>query len=184
MVAWEEALEAFLTEICEDVTWILVGSAATGIHGAEVNPGDVDILAHPETPDGIMKRAMLRFIEPSFAAPPTDDPETLLSSRPQPLLAVAEGWIFGRTMIEGCKLEFARIRHDVGPTVLLETIGSAVWETHETTTWRGHVIPIVPFEVQLATIVSRGLDAARTRLIERGFDTALLARALTDRGVA
>ena len=168
--------------------WMLVGSAATRVQGVAVDPGDVDVLVHPDTSDDDLHAVAESFAAFASAAPVSHDPEHFLSTVDQPLVATDDGtWLFGRWIVEGCKLEVARIRADVGPTAIVETMGTAVWATRRTVPWRGREVPVVPLEVQLATILSRGLDerarAVRTRFEAIGPDEALLAQAMADRGV-
>ena len=58
-----------------------------------------------------------RSLAPFAAADPvSQDPEDFLSTVDQPLVATADGtWLFGRWIVEGCTLEVARIRTDLGP---------------------------------------------------------------------
>ena len=189
MVSWERALELFSSSAGDRVRWMLVGSAATRVQGVAVDPGDVDVLVHPDTSDDDLS-AVAGSLAPFAAAEPvSQDPGSFLSTVDQPLVATADGtWLFGRWIVEGCKLEVARIRADLGPAVVVETMGTAVWATCRTVPWQGHELPVVPLEVQLATIISRGLDerarAVRARFEVSGPDEALLAQAMVDRGVS
>lgn len=152
-------------------------------------PGDVDVLVHPDTHRDDMLQCATSLVEHTAEGPPSDDPDLFSSSSARPLIALSDGaWLFGRWMVAGCKLELARIRTTVAPPVVLETMGTAVWDTRQHVPWHGLSIPVVPLEVQLATIMSRAqVDrerAVRARLTERGLDSALLSRAMADRGVA
>ncbi|MDQ2846900.1 MAG: hypothetical protein M3Y77_11230, partial [Actinomycetota bacterium] len=65
--------------------------------------------------------------------------------------------------------------------------GGDVWRLRRLVRWRGNLLPIVPLEVQLATMLSRKLDersrAAAECLHRNGYDEALLQRAMLDRGI-
>lgn len=185
---WERALEAFVSDVGSALRWMLVGSAATCVQGVAVEPGDVDVLVHPQTSDEAMAAAVEAFERFSATGPVSQDPDLFLSTPNQPLVATPDGvWLFGRWMVDGFKLEVARIRIDLGPTAVIETMGTAVWDTQRTVSWRGHAVPVVPLEVQLATMTWRGLgeraSAVRARLAEPGTDAALLAQAMADRGL-
>ena len=189
MVGWERALEVFSAGAEGRVRWMLVGSAATRLQGVAVDPGDVDVLIHPATECSSPSDVAGSFATYAAADPVSQDPADFQSTADQPLVATADGtWLFGRWRVDGGTLEVARIRADLGPTAVIETMGSAVWDACRTVAWQGHEIPVVPLEVQLATILSRGLDerarAVRARLDDGGLDEALLARAMADRGVS
>ncbi|WP_454149038.1 hypothetical protein [Microbacterium lacticum] len=114
--------------------------------------------------------------------------DEFLSAPDRPLLATPDGsWLFGRWWIDGGKLEVARIRIDIPPSSVVETMGSGVWMTRRSVDWRGRDVPVVPLEVQLATVVLRGQigreHAIRARLAEQGTDQTLLAQAFADRGI-
>lgn len=188
MPGWESALEAFLAVADDDVVWMVVGSAATRLQGVAVEPGDVDVLVHPDTTDDAM-RALAGRLAP-FAVPgrASDDLDAFLSAPDRPLAETPDGeWSFGRWWVDIGKLEVARIRVDLPASAVVETLGTAVWATRRTVGWRGHAVPVVPLEVQLATVVLRGQTdrerALRSRLGQIGTDDGLLARALTDRGL-
>lgn len=95
-------------------------------------------------------------------------------------------WTFGRWLVCDIQVELAHIdRPGVGP-LLLETAGDAVWSSERVLSWRGIEIPIVPLEVQIATMLTRGQDdrlAAVQEAVNAGLeaDGALLADALAAR---
>ena len=62
MVGWEQALDTFVSRAGEAVCWMLVGSAATRVQGALVDPADVDILVHPETSDSDLGAITAAFV--------------------------------------------------------------------------------------------------------------------------
>lgn len=188
MVGWEQALDTFASRAGGALRWMLVGSSATRVQGAAVDPGDVDILVHPETSDSDLTAITAALMPYAATHAVSDDPDHFLSTPDQPLVATPDGtWLLGRWIIAGCKLEVARIRVDLEPTTIIETLGIGVWDTRRTVPWRGHHVPVVPLEVQLATMLSRGLDqrasAVRAHLDANGLDEALLAQAFNDRGI-
>lgn len=186
---WERALAAFADGVGERLTWMVVGSAASAIQGVAVKPGDVDVAVHPETSDATMAEGLGALAAYAAESAAADDLATFVSTRERPLLATSRGfWLFGRWTVAGGKVEVARIREPVAPHAVLETLGTAVWDHRRHVRWRGRSVPVVPLEVQLATIVARGLvdreQAVRARLAEIGAREELLQRAFVDRGLA
>lgn len=186
--SWERALATFIESVGSHLRWMLIGSAATAVHGVAITPGDVDILIHPDTPDTLMRSELDELDGFAASSVPSGELATFASIHDHPLLGTSDGsWLFGRWTIHGCQVEVARIREPVEAGLLFETLGRAVWEFREVLDWHGQPIPVVPLEVQLAAIVSRGLDqrarAARARLAEIGCREDLLHRAFADRSL-
>ncbi len=184
---WHNALAIFSDRAPEDVEWMVVGSAATRLHGACVEPNDVDILVHPDTFDDTLFRLADAFSDHAADGPALQDLGRFMSTQNQPLLGDG-GWLFGRWIIDGCKLEIARIREPVGPSDLLETHGLAVWGVRRVIQWRARSLPVVPLEVQFATILCRAQfdreRSVRKVLTARGYDHELLEQAMVARGLA
>ncbi len=183
---WERGLATVSSAARTGAEWILVGSAATRPHEVDLEPGDVDVLVHPATTDQAMAELGRRLIEHTAADTPSQDLETFLSTPGQPLVQSDDGsWLFGRWIIDGCKVEVARIRVDLDPGLIVETMGEAIWEHRQTLVWRSERIPVVPLEVQLATCMARNLTersaAIRDRLVARGCDQRLLSRVMAAR---
>ena len=188
MPGWENALQAFAAVADDGVAWMVVGSAATRLQGVAVEPGDVDVLVHPDTPDDAMRELAERLAPYAVPGPASDDLDEFLSAPDRPLAATPDGsWLFGRWWVGGGELELARIRADLPASAVVETMGPGVWATRRTVGWRGREVPVVPLEVQLATVLLRGQAdrerAVRDRLARTGTDDALLTRALADRGL-
>jgi hypothetical protein len=186
--SWERALTTFIERVGSQLRWMLIGSAATAVHGVTISPGDVDILIHPDTPDTLMCNELEGLDGFAARSVSSGDLATFSSTHDRPLLATADGsWLFGRWTIYGCQVEVARIREPVDAGLLVETVGLAVWDCREVVAWHGQPVPVVPLEVQLATIVSRGLDqrarAVRSRLAEIGYKSELLDRAFIGRSL-
>jgi hypothetical protein len=176
---------------------MVVGSAASALQGAPIEPGDIDFLG--SGPDAMerLAEAMTPFAPEGDApgAPGTDgwhSTRNLTLLRPGPD-AVGEAWHFGRWHLKGCKVEAAYIRPAQPVTTLVEVYGEPLWAAKRTFEWRGRQVPVVPLEVQLATMlirakhderfVGRAKAAART-LIERGHDREMLRRALQARDLS
>ena len=162
---------------------MLVGSAASAIHGVHLQPGDVDVLAHTAA-DVSLIAAVLPLDRQAAAGPAI--PQTFVSSQSRPVLRFGDGaWTLARWLIDGTKVEVAHIAGDDG--LLEETKGSAIWRHRQWVTWHGHQLPIVPLEVQLATMLRRDQTrrsrATAAHLQKRGHDRSLLTRALSDQGI-
>lgn len=182
--ALDAAVEAFEAS---GITWMVVGSMATRLHGVDgVMPGDVDVLVHPDTPDESLWEVARHLV---MASPPPAGVagggglDGFLSTPRRPL--AAEGaWTFGRWFVDGGKLEVARIREDLDGG-LLETQGRMTWHHRQQVPWRRIVVPVVPVEVQWATITARGQGDRMAAITAAGlpWDEDLARQALADRGL-
>lgn len=187
MRAWERTLEAVARRLNDaQIEWMLVGSAATALRGAAITPGDIDVL--------LPTAAAVRTAAVQFPCRPDrwldDDPATWHSSVCQPVLTWEHEltrWTFARWTIEGTKVELAHLDSPDADNRLSETHGAAVWSVLETLTWRGVSLPMVPIEVQIATMISRGqegrLDAVLSAVGAHDLDRGLLSRALAHRRI-
>lgn len=182
-VPWRAAL-LDAAERADDsgVTWMLVGSAATAVHGAQVEPGDVDILV--SAPEAVHRLAAAMPSPPGACG--DHDPGTFLSSVELPVLTFADdAWTFGRWLLHGVRVEVACIIEASAGVRLIETEGSEVWGVRTHIRWGSRNIPVVPLEVQVATMLARQqderLEAALAVLQTSTADVELLRRALADR---
>ncbi|MDN5726305.1 MAG: hypothetical protein L0G99_10310 [Propionibacteriales bacterium] len=188
---WEMTLEQVVDRLKRiDATWMLVGSAATAIRGAAIVPGDIDILV--SSGDGVRMAAGLL---PIRSEPwPDEDPESWRSSLDQPVLTWVDttktAWTFGRWMINNTKVELANrqpVHHRPGGpgTRLTETDASPSLANH--VRWHHRIVPIVPVELQLATMIVRGhhgrLAATLTGIDLTSLDSVLLRRAFAVREI-
>lgn len=181
MTDWRTALQHFARlAATASAEWMLVGSAASAVHGVELSPGDIDVLAR--TANDVVK---LAAVLPSLDMPGQldVDPQTFVSTTEQPVITFG-GWTFGRWFLDGDTVELA---HIAGVYGRLTESGGEVWGQRRLVRWRGNLLPIVPLEVQLATMLGRGLDecsqAAAECLRRNGYDERLLHRAVRDRGI-
>lgn len=182
---WAEALGELAARLGRtDVEWMLVGSAATALRGAPIEPGDIDVAV--STSAGVRAAAEVLPRESDRSAMPDD---LWFSSLVEPTLSwVGEAdsrWTFGRWMLAGVKVELAHIGGGPPAELLRETSGTAVWEERSVVNWNGILIPVVPVEVQLATMIFREQDdrwqATLSALDPASVDLAMLRRALADR---
>lgn len=97
MEPWEAGLAAFIDCVDTQLSWMLIGSAASAVQGVVIVPGDVDILVHADTPDTAMYAGLERLHEFAVGSSPTVDLATFDSTREHPLISTADGsWLFGR----------------------------------------------------------------------------------------
>lgn len=137
------------------IDWMLLGSAATALRGAAIDPGDIDIaVGSPEevalaanflpTPDVQRPQA---GVAPSWMS--TVSTPTLHFHRPD------EQWTFGLWIIDGFKVELAHIDSPGTAALCLETRSLVTWGQRETLHCNGQAIPTVPIEPQLVTMMAR-----------------------------
>lgn len=151
---WEPALEYVADRLNQAaVAWLLVGSAATAIHGAAIDPCDIDILIATaaevhEAADALPNRTEQW---------PDTNPGTWHSSIAQPVLTWVDGsgttWTFGRWTIQNTKVELANLQTAVPNSHLTET--HATQSDAIRMTWRGRTLHVVPVELQIATMIDR-----------------------------
>ncbi|MGW6276389.1 hypothetical protein [Kribbella sp. NPDC055071] len=181
-MSWSEALQELAVRLePTDVEWMLVGSAATALRGAAIQPGDIDVAV--ATSAGVRAAAEV-LPERSIAADPL-----WFSSLTEPVMTFVgdadSRWTFGRWMLAGVKVELAHIEGGAPADLLRETSGTAVWQERALVDWNGVAVPVVPLETQLATMIFRGqadrLRATLSAVDPASIDVAMLRRALADR---
>ncbi|RZU18836.1 hypothetical protein EV645_1036 [Kribbella rubisoli] len=160
------------------IDWMLLGSAATALRGVSIVPGDIDIAVLAA--DDITHAAA---VLPTPSEPP--DPNLWFSTLAQPSLQwgdADERWYFGRWMINDVKVELAHIAAPDVAELLVETRSPLVWRERQTLTCHGRLIPTVPVEVQLATMMARQQHTRIAATIAHTpLDLQLLRRAITDK---
>ncbi|MEV5966497.1 hypothetical protein AB0L70_32310 [Kribbella sp. NPDC051952] len=174
------------------IEWMLLGSAATALHGAAIVPGDIDIAIRAA--DDVARAATVlptpELAEPSSAVvqDATASPSLWFSTTTQPTLQfgdAGERWTFGRWIVGSVKVELAHIDAPAVATLMIETRAPLVWHERETLTCHGQPIPTVPIEVQLATMISRRqdarIDATITAIDPTQLNLPLLHRAIADK---
>jgi hypothetical protein len=185
---WQDALRELALRLGRtDVEWMLIGSAATALHGVELEPGDLDVAV--ATPAGV--RAAAHVLPCRRQRSPTTAPGLWFSSREEPILTFGDPagtrWTFGRWMLGDTKVELAHLAGQAPPEKLIETSGTAVWNARTSLEWNGVRIPVVPLEVQLATMIVRDqadrLRATLEAIDDASLNVAMLRRALADRAV-
>lgn len=175
--------------VLPETQWVIVGSAATALQGADVVPGDIDILA--QKPVGVFKFAelMAPYMPQHIAVSP--DHDGWRSSKEQP---VSEGpdefgfyWTFARWFVDDVKVEVAHIEGPDAVDVLQS--GGGIWEAGPEmwphichVSFQGYQVPVVPLEIQLETCLQRGLEKRADAILNvfqrEGYEAALLERAL------
>lgn len=185
MTPWLDAVAEFGRRAwLAHIDWLLVGSAASAMQGAAVEPQDVDVLVRRPIDVALLSGHLHDLAAPTAS---DRDPDTFLSSVREPLLWYQRhgwSWTFGRWLWRGLRVEVA---HLDGPTdTLAETWGDHVWQVRRDVTASGVTAPCVPLEVQVATAIARG-DEPRRRALTGALatlkhDRRLLAEALLGRG--
>lgn len=134
--------------------WMLVGSGATALRGAAIEPGDIDIAV--SSPKDVALAAEL-MPTPDIQVPQEVTP-AWISTRSAPTLTLgtpSDQWTFGRWIIDGFRVEVAHIDSPGTATQYLETRSPLSWHQREFLYCNGHTIPTVPIEPQLATMMAR-----------------------------
>lgn len=163
---------------------MLVGSAATALRGVELDPGDLDVLVRRS-----QDVARVAALMPARSHDDGElDPGKFVSSKTRPTITFDSGsWVFGRWLLADVTVEVASISVPESERYqLIETLGDPVWLEREQIDVEGAQIPIVPLELQIATMVSRGQSARLDRVVDASdalqLDAELLSRALSARG--
>jgi hypothetical protein len=182
---WSDALRELAVRLAgTDVEWMLIGSAATALHGAPIEPGDIDVAV--STSAGVRTAATVLPSRTDRSSP--TDP-IWFSSLPEPTMTFVDPgdarWTFGRWTLAGFTVELAHIDSPAAAELLVETPATAVWNELSVLDRLGTQIPVVPVEVQLATMVFRDqtdrLQATLAALDPASLDVGLLRRALAGR---
>lgn len=185
MTAWLDAVAEFGRRAwLAHVDWMLVGSAASALQGARIEPADIDVLVRRPIDVALLAGHLYDLAE---TTPTGRERPTFRSSVPEPLLWYEEdgwSWTFGRWFLGGIRLEVA---HIIGPpSDLVETWGDRVWEVRRDVTVDGVTAPCVPLEVQVATAMARKDEPRRHRLTDallvQQVDARLLTEAMLGRG--
>lgn len=182
---WMTVLAAVAEALNEDqLDWMLLGSAATALRGAAIEPGDVDI-AISSAADVTRAATLLPTPE---SRDTSDRASTWISTTAEPTLALGdagERWTFGRWFIHGVKVELAHIEAPTVTDLLLETRGPRAWAERDILRCHGQSVPTVPVEVQLATMIARGQDdrvrATLDAIDVSQFSPDRLRRAISDK---
>jgi hypothetical protein len=173
------------------IEWMLLGSAATALRGAAIVPGDIDIAMRAAED---VTRAAAVLPTPNAPGPDVSGPDesgqrpAWFSTTAEPALRFdrpGEQWTFGLWMIGGIKVELAHIDAPAVAGLMIEARSPLVWQERETLDCRGHRVPTVPIEVQLATMVARQqnsrIDATIAAIDTTRTNLPLLRRAIADK---
>jgi len=182
---WSDALRELAVRLAgTNVEWMLIGSAATALHGAAIEPGDLDVAV--STSAGVRTAAT---VLPSRTDRSSPADAVWFSSLAEPTMTFVDPgdarWTFGRWTLAGVRVELAHIDSPAPAALLVETPAAAVWDERLVIDWNGTQIPVVPVEVQLATMLSRDqpdrLQATLAAVDPASLDVDLLRRALAGR---
>jgi hypothetical protein len=166
------------------VSWMLVGSAATALRGAAIEPNDLDI-AVSTAQDVVLAAELLT----SPGVETSQDPEAAwFSTAFAPTLSFGspgERWTFGRFLIDDFRVEIAYIDSPGTAALYLETRSPLSWDDREVLLCRGQVVPTVSIEPQLATMIARRqadrLEATLAAIDLESVDRSRLLKAIQDK---
>lgn len=111
--------------------WMLIGSAASALQSASVEPGDLDIAV--KSPEDLALTAELVPTAPEGEVPQEADP-TWIRTQAAPILHMntqAEQWTFPRWIIGGFRVEVAHIDSPKTTSLYLETRSPLSWQQRE-----------------------------------------------------
>jgi hypothetical protein len=183
---WTEALQAVAVRLNRaQIDWMLVGSAATAIRDVPIEPGDLDIAM----PTSAAVYAAARHLPSRPDRPGLSDPDDWYSTAAQPVRTfidhVDSRWTFGRWTLCDTKVELAHIERPGATNLLGETFGVTVWAARTVVRWKSVLIPVVPLETQLVTMMLRQqhqrLEATLSAVGPDSIDLQTLRRAINDR---
>jgi hypothetical protein len=194
-MAWQLALEKVLEVAqpaftCDQARWAIVGSVASALQGGEVLPRDLDLLA--VTPEEVYHFAerMASYTPQHCEHPPGH--AKWRSSEEMPLDVGPDDygflWHFGRWEAAGLTVEMAHIVAPEGfPTSKdgagIWEAGPEIWPHVRQATFAGHLVALVPLEIQIETNLQRGLEERAAGIIavlkRDGYDGELVRKALT-----
>jgi hypothetical protein len=184
---WTTALATVAEQLNRNrIEWMLLGSAATALHGAAILPGDIDIAVLAA--DDVTRAATVLPTPDASEPVEPDEPSVWISTAAEPTLQfgdAGERWTFGRWIIHGVKVELAHIDAPAVAELMIETRASPVWHERQTLNCHGQPVPTVPIEVQLATMIARQqdtrIDATIAAIHRTPLNMPLLHRAISDK---
>ncbi|WP_342422077.1 hypothetical protein [Paenibacillus sp. FSL E2-0178] len=195
-MSYSEALKA----VCEryaksgaDCKWIIVGSVASVLQGAEMTPGDLDLYAQ-NAGDAAVIASVLEPFSLKVKPPLSWEQPGWLSSIEEPLFtqSFASGftWTKGKWIIEGFDVEAVHISDSAGIPDSEDGAGiweggQSIWSYAKQVPFDGYTVPVVPLEIQLESNIRRNrMDRAEAILRvfkDRGYNETLLQKALSDK---
>jgi hypothetical protein len=150
-VPWQDALRELCQRTSEaDVNWWLTGSAATAIRGAELEPGDLDLVCSAEDATRLG--------------------DVFADEMVEPVTASGADWIsdyWGRAFC-GARVEWIGSPRPSADKPLPSDFGPAAAARLETVTWEGWKIRVPSLALQRAVSVCRGLTDRVARIDSLG----------------
>ena len=193
-MSWAEALKTFCAMYCatnNPARWILVGSAASVLQGAEIEPRDIDIYVNSREEVAELSGMMSRYCQEQPSRHPLYRQEWFSSiAEPYRTESYPSGftWTKGRWRIGAFPLEVVHIDDSGGIPDSVEGDGiweggRYIWEYAKPVAFSGFTIPVVPLEIQLESNLRRGREERARKIAEAlkkyGCDEALLAKAIS-----
>lgn len=173
--------------------WILVGSLASVLQGADMEPNDVDIYVKSEEDVKTLSMLMYDYCQLDPIHVPISHPEWR-SSVELPYLTqrMPSGftWSKGRWTIHSVPLEVVQIFDSAGIPDSLEGEGiweggKYIWDYAKTVEFGKYNISVVPLEIQLESNLRRKREARARNIIaaleKNGYDKNLLKKAVSSK---
>jgi hypothetical protein len=171
--------------------WILVGSVASVLQGAEMDPNDIDIYVRDREDVTRLSAVLSKYSQSIQSSLPIDDP-AWMSSLAEPCFTQSfpSGftWTKGKWEIDSFPLEVVQIANSAGipDSVAGEGIwegGRYIWEYSRVIDFENYRIPVVPLEIQLESNLRRGREDRTASIIaalkKQGYDKELLDQAIS-----
>ncbi|MFD1176661.1 hypothetical protein ACFQ3W_10155 [Paenibacillus puldeungensis] len=173
------------------VDWILVGSVASLLQGAEMDPNDIDIYTKDQ--DDVLRLSTI------LAKHSKENPSDLPMHDPKWMSSIAEPfftqsfpsgftWTKGKWEIDSFQLEVVQISNSAGipDSISGDGIwegGKYIWEYFKEVEFANYRIPVVPLEIQLESNLRRNREDRAKSIIsamkKHGFDRELLEKSLS-----
>jgi hypothetical protein len=193
-LSWTESLRG----ICKCIfsshnqpDWILVGSVASILQGAEMIPNDIDI--YTRSPEGVTRLSeILSTYNVEQRSEHSYHDTRWLSSHEETLFTQTFpsgfSWTKGKWLISSFPVEVVQISNSAG--IPDSTTGEGIWEGGQYiwqyakfAKFEDFVIPVVPLEIQLESNMRRDreerVQSILNTLQRNGYDNSLISKAIS-----
>ena len=190
-MSWQSALTKTLDTTydraqSEGLEWTVVGSVATALQGCGMSPHDIDIITR--VPEHVFRFA--EFMRPFAAAEctaesPEDGPWWSTEEKPVYVGSYWDlDWHYACWDIDESLVSVVHVVAPGGHPGFRDTGGvwecdPGVWPHLKTVSFAGRDVPVVPLEVQLETIMTRGYTFSGESLESRAIE---MVRVLREKG--
>lgn len=193
-MSWSDALKTFCAMYYgtnHKARWILVGSAASVLQGAEMEPNDIDIYTNSLEDVAELSNLMGQYHQERPSSYPLYHKEWFSSiTEPYRTETYPSGfsWTKGRWRIGTFPLEVVHISDSGGIPDSVDGDGiweggRYIWPYAKQLSFFGYTVPVVPLEIQLESNLRRSREDRARKIAEAlkkyGCDEALLAKAIS-----